>query len=45
MTEQNTILLRGASLLGEQGADVLVVDGVIAEVGSPSAEEIGRAHV
>lgn len=38
MTEQNTILLRGASLLGEQGADVLVVDGVIAEVGSPSAE-------
>uniref|UniRef100_UPI0030F82221 dihydroorotase n=1 Tax=Nocardioides salarius TaxID=374513 RepID=UPI0030F82221 len=38
MTEQNTILLRGASLLGEQGADVLVVDGVIAEIGSPSAE-------
>lgn len=38
MTEQNTILLQGASLLGEQGADVLVVDGVIAEIGSPSAE-------
>ncbi len=37
MTEQNTILLRGASLLGGQGADVLVVDGVVAEIGSPSA--------
>ncbi|MEP7738938.1 dihydroorotase [Nocardioides sp. 31GB23] len=38
MTEQNTILLRGASLLGEQSADVLVVGGVVAEIGSPSAE-------
>ena len=38
MTEQNTILLRGASLLGEQSADVLVVDGVVAEIGSPSAD-------
>ncbi|NYD58832.1 dihydroorotase [Nocardioides marinisabuli] len=40
MTEQTpgTILLRGASLLGERSADVLVVDGVIAEIGSLSAE-------
>ncbi|MDT9594631.1 dihydroorotase [Nocardioides zeae] len=31
---ENHVLIRGASLLGEQRADVLVADGVVAEVGS-----------
>jgi len=32
-----TVLIKGASLLGERSADLLVRDGVIAEVGSVSA--------
>ncbi|MFW6774758.1 dihydroorotase [Nocardioides sp. CPCC 205120] len=32
-----TVLIQGASLLGERTADVLVVDGVVAEIGTPDA--------
>jgi len=32
----DTILIKGASLLGDQSADVLLVDGTIAEIGSLS---------
>jgi len=38
MTEKtDPILIKGASLLGERTADVLVVDGVVAEIGTPDA--------
>lgn len=38
MTEKtDPILIKGASLLGERSADVLVVDGTIAEIGTPDA--------
>lgn len=33
MTEQNTYLIKGASLLGERTADILIEDGKIAEIG------------
>ncbi|MDP3968342.1 MAG: dihydroorotase [Nocardioides sp.] len=35
--QDRPVLIKGASLLGEQTADVLVLDGRIAEVGSPDA--------
>ena len=35
------LLLKGANLLGDKGADVLVREGVIAEIGSiPAAGEL-----
>lgn len=34
MTKSSTYLIKGASLLGEREADILIRDGLIAEVGA-----------
>ena len=44
MTHQ-PVLVRGASLLGEQTADVLLVDGVIAELGTARVDAPSDARV
>ena len=40
-----TTLITGASLLGERAADILVVDGVIREIGSLDAGSVKAAEV
>ncbi|MDP9822854.1 dihydroorotase [Nocardioides massiliensis] len=40
-----SVLIKGASVLGEQSADVLVVDGAVAEVGKVSKAAAGGAEV
>lgn len=39
MTESSVYLIKGASLLGEQDADILIRDGLIAEVGTGLSAE------